>query len=748
MNDIPSVERQGSGPVPMGERGAFHRDQQYRHDPEFDPHAPQAADETLAQIRKYWASILKNWPLIAAIVLGSIAAGVIITLLMTPVYNATTSIQIEREANKVLNIQDVEPVEQAAETERFLQTQVDLLNSRSLALRVIEELGLLRDGSFLERMEVDPVYADAPASEARTLQREQTLEVIEDNLSIASSRSSRIVEISFASPDSQLAAQIANSFAENYIRSNLDRRFESSSYARDFLEEQLAETKARLEESERQMIAYARRQRLIDASQGRSGENAGPQSLQTANLVEINEAYAQARAERIDAEQKWRQASSGSAFALPEVLANPTIQELVQRRAELRAEYQEQGRIFKDDYPTMQQMAAQIAELDAQIEREAGKIRASIRNSYEVARAQEQALENDVARLTNRTLDEQGRSIGFNILKREADTNRQMYDALLQRFKEIGLAGGLMANNVSIIDVAEPPSQPSSPSLFTNVFLALLAGIALSVILVLLRERFDDTVRTPDDLRSKIGLPLLGMVPALAPDIRPADALADIRSDFSEAYYSVRTSLQFATSHGVPRTLLVTSSTPSEGKSTTAMAMALTFARIGKRVLLIDSDLRKPSLHTVFGLPNDKGFSNVLAGQAPLTEVVQSTGTPNLSFVSCGPLPPNPGELLAGNGLAQTLDEAALLYELVIVDGPPVMGLTDAPIISSITEGTVFVIEAGRTHRGQSKVAVNRLRASHAALLGAILTKFDQRRIGYGTDYAASYSYSYGAKSA
>lgn len=705
---------------------------------------PTHLDGKIVELRKIWTAVVKHWILIVACVGGCIVAGIGITLLMTPIYKAATTVQIEREATKVLDMQDVQPVEQAMEAERFMRTQIDLIMSRSLAIRVADKLGLIRDDSFLQRMRIKPAVGDFTVEEARDIRRNQVLQTLLKNLSVESNRSSRIVQINFQSPDSALAAKLANSFAENYIGANLDRRFESTAYARDFLERRLAQTKARLEESERQTIAYSGQQQLIDASEGEGTQVRGPRSLTTANLVQLNSAYSTARAERLEAEERWDQARRGNVFSQPEVLANQAILLLTQKRAELSAEYQEKGKVFKADYPTMMSLAAQITELDNQIKREAGNIRSSIQTAYAVARQQEDSLARDVRRLKAATLDEQNRSIRFNILRREADTNRVLYDALLQRYKEIGLAGGVVANNLSIVDRAEPPTTASSPKTSINLALALLGGLLLGLLLAIGRERFDDTVRTPDDLREKIGLPLVGVVPVLPNNTTPAEALADIRSDMSEAYYSIRTSLQFTTSHGVPPTLLVTSSTQSEGKSTTATAIAMSFARIGSRVLIIDGDLRKPSLHRVFALPNEKGFSNVLAGQLPLEEAIQQAETTGLSFLSSGPLPPNPGELLAGPSFGLTLAKASTLFDLVVIDGPPVMGLADAPMIAAIAGGTVFVIEAGRTHRGQAKVAVNRLRETHAHLLGAILTKLDRRTSAYGTDYSYAYSYRYG----
>lgn len=709
----------------------------------------EGLDETFANYRRFWASVVKAWRLILAIVTVAILLGILATILMTPIYRATTSIQIEREAAKVLNIEDVQPVEQAGETDRFIQTQIELLQSRSLASRVGRSLNLFANDEFLERMNVKLETEGMRPDQARALRERIAISTLTGNLDVKSSRSSRIVRINFDSPDPDLAARIADAYAENYIASNLERKFESTSFARDFLERQLGKTKAKLEDSERQMIAYARQAQLIDTSRNSAGsqtDQSGSPSLTTANLVSINTAFAAARAQRIAAEERWRQASSGAIWSLPEVLENATIQTLQQKRAQLTADYQDRGKIFKSDYPTMTQMAAQLQEVNAQLNREAGNLRSTLRTQFEVALKQEQALEGEVERLKVSTLDEQSRSIQFNILKREADTNRVLYDALLQRYKEVSAAGGSTSNNVTIVDRARVPGAPERPKPLLNVLIAGMAGLVVGLMLAIARERFDDTIRTPDDLRSKLALPLIGTVPKLKSDANPHDELMEARSDLTEAYASVRTALQFSTVSGAPSPLLVTSSRPSEGKTTTAIATAMSFTRIGKRVLLIDSDLRNPSVHQFFGVSNRMGFTNVLSGQHPIKTVIQETGVPNLSLITCGPIPPDPAELLAGNAVKIILDEASAQFDLVVVDGPPVMGLADALLISSVTAATLFVVEAGKTHRGQTKAALSRLRSIHAKLVGAVLSKFDRRQVAYGTDYQYAYEYSYSGR--
>lgn len=493
------------------------------------------------------------------------------------------------------------------------------------------------------------------------------------------------------------------------------------------------------------MLAYARGARLIDTSGGGVDEQQliGPRSLTTSSLVQLNNAHAAAVAQPVQAQQRWRQASVTDALALPEVLANPAIQELVQQRAEQLALYQQERQRRREEFPAVRQAEARIAELDREIDTLAGNIKSGLRERYQIALQQEEALSGNIDRLKSETLAEQDRSVRYNILKREADTNREMYEALLQRYRQVSAEAGVTANNISVLDRADTPTEAVSPRPVLNMALAGTGGIALALLLVFARERFDDAIRSPDDIPLKLGTASLGVVPLLKNGQTPDEALADPRSTLTEAYHALRTSLELSSPAGLPATLLFTSSQQGEGKSTSAFATARDFARIGRKVLLVDADLRKLSMHRVLSLPNESGLSGLLAGQQRLEQVVRRGVAANLDFVAAGPLPPNPAELLAAGPLDELLAQLTESYDLAVFDAPPVMGLSDAPLLASRMGGTVFVVEANRAHRGQAKIALRRLLSTRARLLGAVLTKFDARTIGYGEDYG--YGYHYGA---
>lgn len=688
----------------------------------------------------------RNWIPVAVIVALALIAGLVATLLATKIYRSAASVQIEQQTQKIVDTDSVEPVTSIADANRFLNTQMSILQSRGLAIRTAERMKLFDNPNFLVSMGVKVDTSQPNTPEAIRQRREMVIGLLRANTNVALPTNSRVAALSFESPDPRLSAQVANGFADAYVAGNLERKFDTSAYARDYLSGQLAEQKQRLEDSERAMIAYARESDLIAVGgAGGSGDDKSspPQSLTSSALVELNSAYTQSRAERIKAEQKWQAAQAAPVMSLPEVINNPAIQSLLGQRAQLRGELSEQSRRHKSDHPEIIQLKAQVAELDAQIARLAGDIRGSIRESYELASKQEQSFDTTVGQLRSTALEEQSRQVRLNILQREVDTNRTLYDGLLQRFKELSATAGVESNNVSIIDRAEPSFSPIKPRPFINMAIALALGLGLAALFVFARENLDDAIRTPDDVQRMLNVPALGAIPLLKAGENPYEEISNPRSSMAEAYQSVRTALELSTAHGVPRSLVFTSSRPSEGKSTSATATAQNLARTGKRALLVDADLRLPSLHKFLGLKNNAGFVSLLTGQKTVAEVRQPGGIEGFDFISSGPLPPAPAELLSEVSLNRFLKDALSQYDVVVIDAPPVMGFADAPLIAAITEGAVFVVEADVAHRGAARTAIRRLVSGRANLVGAILTKFDAPALGY-YNYNYSYSYEYG----
>lgn len=705
-----------------------------------------AGGEFRFDLMAYWRFLWKHRLIFSLSVIVALALGVTVTLMTTPLYVARMTLEIERASAKVVNLQEVTPREEFGNGLEFYQTQYGLLRSRALAERVVDALDLTQSQAFLHANGLDAIKPDPKVDPARrrTNLREAVINRTAAGLSVNPVRGSRLVQLMYQSTSPALSAQLANAFADNFISMNLERKFESSAYAREFLEKQIAQTKAKLEESERQSVAYAVQQQIVNLGENRrgSGQGAGVESLTETNLSAINAAYAAATAARIAAEQKWRQ-SQGAGLGVSQVLQSATVQELGKEKAKLEAEYQDNLRIYKSDYPAMTRLRAQIDELDRQIQAEAARVRQSLYGDYAAALNQERALASKVGGLKSDVLNLRERSIHYNFLQRELDTNRTIYDALLQRYKEVGVTAGVATNNVSVVDRAQTPRAPSKPRPMINLALALLMGLAAGGVFAFVAEALDQAIRHPSEIEAKLRLPLLGSVPLLTRGVSPKEAMQDSRSPFWESYFSVRTALQFSTSQGLPHSLLVVSTRPAEGKTTTSIALAYSLARLGSRTLLVDGDLRKPSLHQVLGLDSEMGLSNILTGAKTLEEVVQEGAIANLSIVTSGPIPPTPPELLAGERLEAFCAAAEQAYDVVIFDGPPVLGFADAPLIASVTAGTIMVVEAGRTGRSQIVNTLNRLGMARAKVLGVVLTKFNARQAAYGAGYGEAYAYDY-----
>jgi succinoglycan biosynthesis transport protein ExoP len=691
------------------------------------------------QFFKYLGLALKHRWLILACCVSGLVIGFLVTFASTPIYRATAVIKIDLVAARVVKLDTADANESiGGETRRFYQTQFELLTSRSLAERVASNLDL-RDDSFVNPRPSSSwgklwgmMFPEKPGEKLDLMQRKAVAaSLIQGGLTVVPATNSSLVKISFDSPDPVWAQRIADAVALGFTEANLERRYGSSAYARKFLEEKLAELKIKLEDAEKTMVAYAEKEQII-TSKGKD-----QQPLADSDLVSLNAALQQVRAERIRAEEQWQQGPN----MLPQVLNDKSIGVLREKRAVLASDYQEKLATFKPDYPDMRKLKAQIAQFDAEIERAVTVIRGSLKAHYESLRQQEELLQKNIEEARGKVLTDRNKNIQMQILQREVDSTRTLYDGLLQQYKDIGVAGATGTNNVSVVDRAGLPGAPYKPSLSKNLLIWLLLGLLGAGAAVAGLEIWDDTFKSPEDIEDQLGLVVLGLVPKTKEDI--FECLRDSPvSAICESYRSLRTALQFSTSNGLPKSLVVTSPNAGEGKSTTSVALAINFAQLGMKVLLLDADLRNPSAHRLLQREAESGLTNHLVGTASAEDILQVTDVSGLSFIASGPIPPNPAELLAGQNMARLLSTASETFDVVIVDAPPVLGLADAPLLASIAAGTLLVLGAGETRRGVVKAALKRLHFARAQVVGAVLNKFDMRAASYAYH---SYGYGYGA---
>jgi len=664
-----------------------------------------------------------RWLILAAIGVG-LAGAVLITLLTPLKYRSVASIELNPPDVEILADEGSKGGRQASKSDtNFIGTQLGLLRSRALAQRVAQNLNLAAEPAIVGE------------GTDRAANTEIAAGFVQGGTQVQLQPQSMIVQISFVARDPQLAARIVNGVTEAYIATNLERRYQSSSYARNFLQRQIANTRRDLERSERGLTAYAQQQRLI--STGSDTEGGDTNSLTGSSLVALNTALATAQARRIAAEQRYREATLGGATTETSANAAPLRAQI----AALNAEYQQKLSTFRPDYPEMVALKSRIDALRASVVTETRTANAdrlgTLRQEFQAARGEEDRLRSQVAGLSSSVLDQRGRLIQYNILRRDVDTNRSLYDALLQRYKEIGVAGGIGTAVASVIDQGEVPGGAFSPNLYLNIAIGIVLGLVAGLLGAIALEFINDTIKTADDVRDKLQLAFLGGIPS-AKSAKPIDELRDTLSPVSEAYLSTASAMQFVTDGGAPRTLLITSTRPAEGKSTSAWALAQSFTRLGKTALLIDADMRRPAFVT--GREN-VGLSHILTNNGSLSEHVLRTDVENLWVMPSGTIPPSPPELLASARFASLLADAEATFDVVVIDGPPILGLADSPLLSSVVQATLMVVESGRTRTRAAVEAQNRLRTAGAHMVGAVLTRYQpQASYGYG------YGYGYGQK--
>ena len=722
----------------------------------------QSGDESLTLTDLLHIVLKHKWTLLMVMLLAC-AVATVRTLLSTPIYRSTAVLQIERVAPPVVRFNEMDQYQGYVDEEMSQKTQYQLLKSESLAERVIDELKLdqskptaAADGtdtapgsdttavetgegatsSYLERIVSGYRKLTSPNTrDTVALDRDAVIASFLGALTVEPVRSSRLVKVHVDNANPELAARIANGTVQAFITMGLERRLEGLSYAKNFLGDQIKQMKARLEESERKLNQYAQNKQILTLDEKTSVVN------QT--YTDYAAALARAEQERIKVESLYSEIQRNP-DNVAAVVDNKTIQSYKEARAKLQIEYQQNLRIYKPDFPKMLQLKAQIVEADSQIKAEIATIAAGVQSQFDSARKQEAMIRQKLGETRKQVLSTQDSSISLSLLKREVDTNRQLYDELLKSLKQVGVSAGVATNNISVVDVAKPARFPYAPSMQRNLMIGLAAGMFLGLCLVFVLEFLDDSIKFPDEVENVLGLTLMGIIPMMKANRTDKAVALEMhdapRSTIAEAYRSVRTALQFSTPEGAPKRLLVTSTTRNEGKSTTAVALGINFAQMGQRVLLIDADMRNPSVHKLLGIPNDSGLSNVLSSESKGEQLILPTTVPNLSVLTAGPIPPNPVDLLMGPKLLLLLNEMdALGIDYIVVDSPPLLGIADSIVLGNQLQNILFVVQGNRTRKSHIRNALRRLRRVGLLPHGVVITQTPSR--GVGEDYSAYYGY-------
>jgi len=729
-------------------------------------------------LRAHWRTIQKRRWTILSILLVAFTIALIATWKEKAVYRADALLEIQKENANIPTVQELFQLENVSDN--YLETQYKVLQSETLARRVIDQLQLERDSEFNPpKNGWFQAKAQAAASTPEPLVdpdvQQTVLREFKDRLSVDPVRRSRLVQISFESQDPKVAAQAVNALAANYIQENLESRWQAAQKASEWLSQQLVSFKAKLEKSEDDLQQYAQQNGLLFLET----QKGDTENIVNERLRQLQDELTKAQAERYAKESIYRLTEAGDYSALPGVVDNKLMQELTARLAELERQKAALTPTFTSDYPKMKEVQSQVDEIESRLTKERKRAEQGIVDDYLAATHRENLVRGAFEQQQNQANLVAARSVQYNILKREVDTNKQLYEGLLQRLKEAGVSAGMNASNIRVVDAAVPPTRPVRPRPVLNLGLALLLGLGCGIGMAFLQEHLDNTLKNSDDVERLLRVPALALIPSreslnhgntgvyglaerashqngngkLAP-LEKHSGKAWIRIDgngaqhsaLSEAFRGLRTSVLLSAAGRPPRSLTFVSAEPGEGKTTVASNLSISLAQLGKRVLLIDGDMRRPCVHKLFNIEDRSGgLVTFLTGEEGWSHLVRPTGVGNLDCLVCGPVPPNPSELLSSDRMQRLILEAMADYQFVLIDAPPLLNVTDGRILATMVEGTILVVRGGFTPQELAQQAQFHVRDVGAHLIGVVLNDVDVRHNGY---YQSYYRYgSYGESS-
>lgn len=775
MRQVPSVEHYQHLPPP----------------PEY-PYFP-LEEEREINLLSYLGVLRKRMWMIVAVFLIVLITTAIGVLTVRPVYRGTATIQIDKENLQIVDFREIFTVN-AWDTD-YYQTHYQILASRQLAKKVINALNISEHPQFLPEPEtafqklkssiLNPIFElksnilnfiydlmgqfhNPPSKEAsRNLSEDLPENLAKDSLSDKDSpetsketavinqfigqlniepvKNTRLVRINFDSYYPELSSQVATAVATNYIKLNLENRFNATEQAKQQLNQQLDLMRAKVESADEALQAFCEKHGFIFLDDKEKNV-----SLQRLN--DLNEGLAKAESERMAKEALYKQTKKGEFESIPSILENKLIQELKQNYLQLEVQYSKLAETFKPEYPEMIRLRKQMETIQRRLNLEYSRYISAVKNEYELCLRKEAMVRSAFEQQKVVVTEMQQKGIQYNILKREAETNRDLYKNLLQRMKEAGIQAGITASNIQVIDQAGVPARPYKPDIPRKILYAAVIGLFIGAGLAFFFEYLDNTIKTSEDVEQFIRLPTFGMVPEISNERRKRLERGDLypvelvtfghpRSLLSEVYRNIRTSILLSFSERPPKSMVISSPNPMEGKTTTAINMAIAFSQLGSPVLIIDGDMRKPRIHKVFNGANGAGLSNFLSGNAELKSIIKTSNIPNLFYVPAGPIPPNPSELLGSNLFKNMLQFLGRTFEQIIFDSPPVLSFGDSLILSNSVDGVVLVVLSGKTPRQSLHQCKNALHQVNAKILGVVVNQVNIAQTRYGYYHYGNYYY-------
>ena len=722
-------------------------------------------EETEINLLEYWYLLLKRKWVVIACVGAAVFFTAFYVFKVTPKYKAVSTMMIEDESSRILSIEDEFGYRRNVVDPRFFNTQVKLLGSKALVERVARKLDLVHHPLFMEESRNN--HKKKTKDQGKIDPYSRLANALKERLDISPVRDTRLVEVGFTSTDPEFAALLVNTLSQDFVDFYIEKRYQTTQRASQFLEEQIADLRKRLAAKETDLQKYSQEKDLYFLNER--------ESAAVSEFADINQAYTKARIDRINAEATYEELRNVKIDSLPRFTDNPVLQKLRTDYVQIKNEYEEMNQVFKTDYPELVKLKGRLDSMRTELETEIASALESAKTDYQTSLNKENALKElldqqktDVARMNSD-------AIQYNNLLIEVQNMRNLLASLEERQNETLVSsrlGDLKTTNVSIIEPAETPVNPVSPKKKLSLILAFMVGLFAGVGLAFVLEYLDNTIKSPEEAQKLTGIPSLGVIPYLPPNglkkikhqgysyhysyrgkedegtakkfakIKKIELVNHLHPNFtlSEDYRTIRTSILLSSAGNPPRSIAFTSSLPTEGKSATVANMAVSFAQLNEKVLVVDADMRKPCQHRIFGLRSSKGLSSYLTGKASLDECIQETKIDGISLLPCGPAPPNPSELLNSQPMQQVVSEAEGRFDKVLYDLPPLLAVVDPVVLSNLVETTVMVVYPRKTIEKDFLRAVEELRKGRTKIIGTV---FNGMRLDKDDYYYKSFYKSY-----
>ena len=718
--------------------------------------------ETLDLV-EYWRSITKRkWSIFGLILLVCLIT-VLVVFSMRPTYRATATVLIEQGKSKVVSIEEV--YNSMGGNREYYQTQVEILKSRELTRKIVERLKLTTHPDFDPRQQEAGLREYLSPSTWFTVKVPPTeddilktvIKRVGDDLQIQAVRNSQLVQISFSTHDKELSAKVPNTLAEVYIESDLDSRVAMTQKAGSWLTERMSDLRVKLDASEKSLQEYRERERIVDVKGVAMSGASKALEQATTDLVTV-------RTKRAEAESLFNQVkaaklgrATGGYESIPAVLKHPTVQKLKELEAEAERKLADASKRYGPEHPRMLQATAELASARDNVRRQVESVVVGVEREYEVARSNELALERALGQSKSEIQGINRKEFQLGVLEREAQGNKQLYDMFVTRFKETNVAGDLQSTVARVVDPAIVPNIAYAPKKVQIVSIAAAVALLIGIMLSLLLDRISNTINTASEIELRLGLPMLGYLQKMAGGSKKnmhseLAFITDSQSLFSESIRTIRTSILMSALDSPKKIIVVTSSVPSEGKTTVCFNLACALAQVKKSVLLVDGDMRRPKIGKLIGRARGApGLSDMVSGVAPIGECIVEHAQGGFFVLTAGFVPPNPLELLSSAKFADVIDKLKEAFDIILIDSPPVGLVSDALVLTQVANEVIYVVKADSTPHQLARAGIRRLAMADAPVLGVVLNQLDLERAekyygeysGYGR-YSGYKGYAYG----